>query len=95
MVSSYDPRETPMSKTHQQEVDENYLEFVKLLPNIVGTHANKFALMKEKQIRGYFSTAEDASSAASNFITDGIYSIQQVTTSVIDLGFFSHAIPIN
>jgi len=84
-----------MPKTQQQEVDENYREFVKILPSIIGLHMNKFALMKDGGIKGYFSTFEDASAAASQFITDGIYSIQQVSNAVVDLGFYNYAVPVN
>jgi hypothetical protein len=36
--------------------------------------------MEDGKIRGYFSTFEGANSGANQFIDDGIYSIQQVTT---------------
>ena len=51
----------------QREVDDNYEEFKKLLPTIIGQHRDKFALMKEKKVLGYFSTAQDAREAADSF----------------------------
>ncbi len=84
-----------MPKTRQQEVDDNYREFVALLPSIIGQHTNKFALMKDGKIRGYFSTFEDASTAAAQFINDDIFSVQQVSNTTIDLGFFNYAIPVD
>lgn len=84
-----------MHKTQQQEVDDNYREFVKLLPSIIVQHGNKCALMKDGEIKGYFSTFEDASMAGSQFIEDGIFSVQQVSNIAIDLGFFNYAIPVD
>ncbi len=79
----------------QREVDENYDEFLKLLPSIIGQHRDKFALMKNRKILGYFSTAQDAREAATSFVPDGICSIQQVTDTPINLGFFTHAVPLD
>jgi hypothetical protein len=79
----------------QREVDENYDEFRKLLPSIIGQHRDKYALMKNRKILGYFSTAQDAREAATSFVPDGIYSIQQVTDTPINLGFFTYAIPLD
>jgi hypothetical protein len=89
------PRVYEMSSEHQREVDANFDEFQKILPSLMAQHMNKFALMKSGQILGYYSSAEDAAMAASQFIKDGLYSIQQVTSSRVDLGFFNYAIPVN
>jgi hypothetical protein len=81
--------------TIQEEVDKNFDAFLKLLPTLLLTHRDKYALMKNQEILGYYSSAEDARVAAENFIKDGVYSIQQVTDASIDLGFFTHAVPVN
>jgi rhodanese-related sulfurtransferase len=81
--------------TAQQEVDKNYEEFVRLLPTILPTHRDKYALMKDKKILGYYSSSVDARTAAKSFIDDGIYSIQRVTDSSVDLGYFSHAVSLS
>jgi hypothetical protein len=75
----------------QDEVDRNFEEFEKLLPAIIGQNRDKYALMKDAKILGYYSSAEDARTAASSFIPDGIYSIQHVTDMSINLGFFNYA----
>lgn len=80
---------------HQQEVDRNYEEFRKMLPNLLAAHRDKYVLMKDGKILGYYSTAEDAAVAAETFIPDGLYSIQEVTDSPINLGFFNYAVPVN
>jgi hypothetical protein len=88
-------KEGRMSDAHQKEVDRNYAEFQNLLPSIIGQHFNQFALMKNGQILAFFSTAVDARIAASTFIQDGVYSIQQVSSATIDLGFYNYAVPVN
>lgn len=77
---------------NQEEVDRNFEEFEKLLPTIISTYRDKYALMKDRKIFGYYSSAEDARVAASSFIDDGIYSIQHVTDTSINLGFFNYAV---
>jgi hypothetical protein len=47
--------------------------------------------MKDKKVLGFFSSAFDALEAGETFISDRIYSIQQVTEAPVDLGFYSHA----
>jgi hypothetical protein len=74
---------------YQQEVDRNYKEFQKILPSILATYRDKYALMKGGKILGYYSTAQDAAVAAQTFIPDGVFSIQEVTNSSINLGFFT------
>jgi hypothetical protein len=80
---------------HQQEVDRNYEEFQKMLPNLLATYRDKYALMKDRNILGYYSTAQDAAVAAQAFIPDGVFSIQQVTNEAINLGFFTYAVPVD
>lgn len=79
----------------QEEVDRNYEAFLSLLPTIIGSHRDKYALMKGGKILGYYSSAEDARVAAATFIADGLFSIQQVTDMAINLGYFSNAVPVH
>jgi len=79
----------------QDEVDNNFEAFRKLLPSIIGDHRDKYALMKGGKILGYYSSAQDARTAAESFISDGLYSIQQVTDASINLGYFTYAVPGN
>ena len=84
-----------MARTITEEVDLNYAAFLKLLPTIDPAQRDRYALMKDEKILGFYSTAEDARTAAELFVKDGLYSIQQVTMGVIDLGFFNYAIAVN
>ena len=77
----------------QKEVDRNYEAFVLLLPTLMATHRGQYALMKDGKILGFYSSAIDARTAAEAFISDKMYSIQKVTDSAVDLGYFSHAVP--
>jgi hypothetical protein len=80
---------------HQAEVDRNYEAFRKQLPALLATHRDKYALMKDEKILGYYSTVEDAATAAQAFISDGLFSIQEVSDATINLGFFTHAVPVD
>ncbi len=84
-----------MVPDRQAEVDRNYEVFIKELPSLLIANREKFALMKEGKILGYYSTSADAAQTARSFIPDGIYSIQHVTDTKIDLGFYNHAVPVN
>jgi hypothetical protein len=66
-----------------------------LLPSILATYPSKFALLKDGKILGYYSTAHDAAVAGEAFIPDGLFSIQQVQDSAINLGFFTHDVPVD
>lgn len=63
----------------QAEVDKNYEAFVAQLPSLLVTRRDTFALMKGGEIFGFYSTVNDARSAASTFLKDQLYSIQEVT----------------
>jgi hypothetical protein len=75
----------------QDEIDRNYAAFVAILPTLIASHREQYALMKGGKILGFYSTAVDARTAAESFIDDKLYSIQKVTDSAVDLGYFSHA----
>jgi hypothetical protein len=83
------------SESIQQEVDRNYEAFVKMLPAILPTHRDKYALMKGGEIISYFSTAEDARTAGEKFIPDKVFSIQQVSDAALNYGFYTDAVVIH
>ena len=78
----------------REEIDKNYEAFVTMLPNIIGEHRNKYALMKNGDAVGFYSTLEDAYTTANAFFENELYSVQKVTEIPIDLGFFSHAVSV-
>jgi hypothetical protein len=75
----------------QREVDENYKEFKRLLPDLMRTDRGRHALMHNKKVIACFDTRGDARRAGKTLVK-GNFSIQKITTKPIDLGFFSHAI---
>ena len=81
--------------TTQEAVDKNYQAFRAMLPDLIKTNLGKFALMHDEQIVEFFDTARDAMLYGEREFPDGVFSVQQVTTSVVDLGYFSHALPVS
>lgn len=79
-------------RTRQEEVDENFEAFVKELPSLLLTRRGQFAVLRDRKITGFYDTIRDAQTAASQLYPDELFSIQQVTTAVGDLGFYSHAV---
>lgn len=79
-----------MSKS-QETVDKNYEAFRQVLPNIVKDHAGQFALLHSGEIVEYFDTANDAAKTGKHLFEDGEFSVQEVTNSPVNLGYFSYA----
>jgi Family of unknown function (DUF5678) len=73
-------REMEISKQVREQVDNNYQAFLSMLPNIIAQHRNKYALMRDGQVIGYYSTLEDAYMTANKFYPNEPYSVQKVTT---------------
>jgi hypothetical protein len=76
----------------RRQVDKNYEAFIAMLPSILPMHENKYALMKDGEAVGFYSTLEDAYVTANKFFPDQPFSVQKVTDIPVDLGFFSHAL---
>ena len=87
-------RENTMTEREHQ-VRENYTVFKEHLPTLLSQRAGKFALMRDREIVEFFDTAGDAMKFGKLKFTDGLFSIQEVTGRVIDLGYFSHADPVS
>lgn len=78
--------------TKQDEVDRNFAFFQKELGSILPQHRGKYALLRHERITGFYDTAQDAQTAGAQLYPDGMFSLQQVTDEVGDLGFYSHAV---
>jgi hypothetical protein len=84
----------PISKDDRiAEVKRNYEALVQILPTILAEHHGQFALMRDEKVIECFDTAGDANRAGMKLFSDEKFSIQQITNTPIDLGFFSHAVP--
>jgi hypothetical protein len=81
-----------MEQSTESEIKRNYEAFVKQLPELLATRRGKFALMHDGQIVEFYDTAADAYKVGLNDYHEGNFSIQEVTDSPIDLGYFSYAV---
>jgi hypothetical protein len=78
----------------RQEINQNLEFFLGELPKMLPTQRGKFVLLRHKKIVGYYETVVDAVNAANTIYPDKIFSVQQVTDSAADAGFYSHAMPL-
>ena len=76
----------------QQEIDTNLQFFLSELPRLLVTHRGKFALLRHSRIEGFYDTVADAVRTGNKLYDDRIFSVQQVTDTGTDLGFYSHAV---
>ncbi len=84
--------EKSYKEKQEEEVENNFIFFQDELKNLLPENYGKFALIKNQKIADFFETREDASKAGRIAYQDKIFSIQEVTEEVIDLGYYSHAI---
>lgn len=77
---------------HEDFVRANYEAFLKLLPALLEEREGKFALMRNLEVVDFYDTANDAFLAGHRLFADGRFSIQEVTSTALDLGFYSHAL---
>lgn len=75
----------------QKAIVENYEAFEAMLPLLLQTHKGEFALMRNRQVVDFFSSASAAQIAGSHQFHDGSFSVQKVEDKAIDLGFYSYA----
>ncbi len=78
----------------QKEVDRNFEVFSARLNQFMPLHANKFALMRDGEVVEFYSNWHDAWKTGNKFYDDALFSIQKVTKTPVDLGYFSHAVHI-
>ena len=74
-----------------EEIRRNFEAFKKKLPELLESHAGKFALLRHGEIVQFFDSARDALIFGHEKFDDSLFSVQEVSTAVIDLGWFSHA----
>jgi len=82
----------PMSEKHQSEVERNFAAFQEKLPELMATHPGKIAVMHRGEIEGFFDTVSDAVQfGLSRFGALGAFSIQEITSKNINLGYHAYA----
>ena len=77
----------------QNHVDRNYAAFEVLLPDLIRSNAGKWALMRNEALDAVFDTAVDAYTAGNLLCSDGLFSIQEIRSRPVDLGWYSYALP--
>ena len=85
---------TKMSDQKRKEIERNWRAISKRMNEYIPLHSNKYALMRNGEVVEFYSGWEDAYKTGARFYSDGLFSIQQVTKTPVDLGFFSHAVHI-
>ncbi|MBI1320036.1 MAG: hypothetical protein GC168_13990 [Candidatus Hydrogenedens sp.] len=75
------------------EIRRNYETFQTLLVSLLETDRGRFCLLRNGAVVEKFDTASDAHKAGQRLFGDGLFSIQEITDTVADLGYFSHAMP--
>ncbi len=77
--------------SQQEEVDRNYEAFKELLDDLLGTDADRFALMHNAKLIACFDTLRDARKAGKEFLDGKPFSVQEITKENVNLGYFSYA----
>lgn len=80
-------------ESRKEQIEGNYAAFKNRLSDLMKTHAGKFALMHDGEIIDFFDTPLDAAIAGDRLYGDGLFSVQEVDDTPVDLGIFSHANP--
>jgi hypothetical protein len=81
-----------MAQAHQKQVDENFAVFTKLLPQLLKSHPGKYAVMHAGEVVDFFDTISDAVRFGHAKFGDTNFSIQEITTQNVTLGFHSYAL---
>ena len=77
-----------------QEIEKNFQFFQSVLPDLVKDHQGRYVLLRHEEIVGIYDTVHDAQMTGEKFYADNLFSVQKVETRPIELGIFSHAVPM-
>src|ERR1700693_501962 len=62
-------------KSKEQVVSENFEAFEEQLPQLLQTHAGKYALLRDKRVVEFFDSIGDAVKYGRDNFADGLYSV--------------------
>ena len=82
-----------MQSNRVHEIERNYTAFLAAVAELAKEHEGEFALISDRVIVSVHANLIDAVIAGQASFSSGMYSIQEVTTVPLDLGFYSHANP--
>ena len=78
-----------MTCSRQVEIDRNYDFFQRHLSGWLTEHRDEYALLRNRQVVGFFKLPGDAYREGLKRFEDTIFSIQQVRSEPIELGHFA------
>jgi len=81
-----------MAHAIEVEIERNYAAFVDMLPELLRQSEGQYALLHNQKLEGVYPTAGEADRAGYEKFHEAPYSIQLVSNTPIDLGFYSYAI---
>ena len=81
-----------MAKKTESEVDRNYEAFLKVLPDLLKSHAGKFAVLHDAQVVEFFDSLADAVRFGTAKFGDARFSVQEVSSQDINLGYYQYAL---
>ena len=74
----------------QKQVDDNFIFFKEWMKKGESKdNLGKFALIKDKEIKGFYSTWDDANNAGKLAYKASPFSIQKIEENAINLGYYS------
>ncbi len=79
------------ARAKSEEIDRNLGMFIAALPSMLPDHEGQYVLLRHGEVIGFFSTALDAQIAGNRAFDDRMFSIQHVTATAEELGFFAYA----
>lgn len=85
----FGPGEERSVADQRTEVDQNYEAFREMLPELMKSSPGKWALLHHRQLIEVFDTSGEAVAAGEIKYPEGRFSIQEITTHPISLGWFS------
>jgi hypothetical protein len=77
-------------EAHDSELDRNYDEFKRRLPELIRSDKGRHALMRHGAVIAMFDDRHVAYEDALRRFPDHFFSIQEVTDEPLDLGVLSH-----
>ncbi len=81
-----------MVDTMTNEIDKNFDFFQRNVARFAEENSGRYALIRDCSVVGFFDTIVGAEIEGMSRFADDIFSIQEVTSEPVDLGFFSHAV---
>lgn len=83
-----------MKTNRDAEIDRNFDFFQSVVSNLLKDHAGQHAILRGQNIVSFHPSSVAALTAAYEKFPDGLFSVQEVTVTPLDLGFYSHVASI-